>query len=51
MYILMEKFTILKAQLQLVVADNLAAHAFGGFSVISVLFKSFVAFAMLQNRR
>ena len=39
-----------KGTVTMVAPDNLAAHALGGFSVISVLFKSFVAFAMLQNR-
>ena len=39
-----------KGTVTMVVAGNLAAHALGGFSVISSLFKGFAVFAMLQNR-
>ena len=47
---LVRKIHNFKGTVTMVVADNLAARALGKFSVISVLFKGFVVFAMLQNR-
>ena len=38
-----------KDTVTMVVADNLTAHALGGFSIFSI-FKGFVVFAMLQSR-
>ena len=47
---LVRKIHNFKGTVTMVVADNLAARALGEFSLISVLFKGFVVFAMLQNR-
>ena len=47
---LVRKIHNFKGTVTMVVADNLAARALGEFCVISVLFKGFVVFAMLQNR-